>query len=168
MNIEAGKYYRMRSGGAVRIETETDLGYRVDGIGTWFKGGSFSVVMQSPLDLVAEITESEYNRIVAGEAYTSAVLDTAETALGKMSDEIATLKAENARLTGEVNRLSENTAFDRISERVRQDERRFDAAKSAMMGIRANDRSFGMDAEDVAVRAVELADALLKALGETK
>jgi cell division septum initiation protein DivIVA len=170
LQIEVGKFYRMRCGGAVRIvEVERNLIYAEFDEMTWFKYGEFALNRKEhPFDLTEEITEAEYNRIIAGDAYTSAILDTAETAIGKMHEDIKALKAENARLTGEVNRLSENTAFDRISEKVRQDNRRFEAAKSAMQGILSNTDFSDLTERQIVDLAIIHANELLETLEEAK
>jgi hypothetical protein len=171
MNIEVGKFYRLRCGGAVRIvEVERNLIYAEFDEMTWFKYGEFALNRKEhPFDLIAEITEAEYNRIIAGEAGGSfEYFKTLKAENNLRIKQTEYLTAENARLTSEVNRLSENTAFDRISERFRQDERRFEAAKSAMMGILATPNRLSITYERTAIDAIEYADALLKALEESK
>jgi cell division septum initiation protein DivIVA len=103
------------------------------------------------------------------ESKVSAILDSAETALGKMHEEIKALKAENARLMAELEELKEPELFTSASLQFRVNERRFEAAKSAMMGFVSNHEfTKEVKAEEVIPLAVEFADALLKALEETK
>jgi len=92
--------------------------------------------------------------------------------------EIDELKAENARLTGDVNRLNatNQNLVDHIKEI--QDERRFEAAKSAMMGMLSNPeymrqlslkyRNKNEAMECAGITAKEYADALLNELEKTK
>jgi predicted nucleic acid-binding Zn-ribbon protein len=149
MKIEVGGFYRLRCGGAVKIDRIDDQrGYCYFDHNdryyqsSWSYPSGYCVLGEdnNPFDLVSEITEAEYNRIVSGaiteidrtrflssviddqneqiselesqidslqaslvelaktkgteapDAHTSAILDTAETAMGKMSDEIEELK----------------------------------------------------------------------------
>ena len=68
MKIEAGKYYRMRCGGAVKIEQEiANVPYPFHAEnGCWTKEGKSVASSESMFDLVSEITEAEYNAIVGG------------------------------------------------------------------------------------------------------
>jgi hypothetical protein len=153
VKIESGKYYRMRCGGAVQIHPNCKIipgyaenvfhakaqnGLRMHGQVSYYVDGRCTRSKSTILDLIAEITEAEYNRIVNGEAFESAV----------------------------------------------SDERRFEAAKSAMQGLNANSLMIkgieemlknnaeefqGYEVKDIiALMAVNSADALLKALEASK
>jgi hypothetical protein len=154
MNIEVGKFYRLRCGGAVRIERISKIGLAETYYTAWNLDGSWDdQESPSPIDLIAEITEAEYNRIIAGEA--GGNLKQVEA----LQDEINALKRT----------LSEMCETNLKAFEKQQDERRFEAAKSAIQGMLANGASWDVAAQIVnAKRAVDQADALLKAWEESK
>lgn len=195
MNIEAGKYYRMRCGGAVRIDKiEHEIAYGEDEEMTWILNGKFTyVTLPHPFDLIAEITEVEYNRIISGEPSgnseqlealkadgfkalfedearkNEALRKEGQNLLKQQADlyvKIEDLQSENTRLQAQIDRLTGDDAFDRILKRSDREQRRFEAAKAAMQGILAGGwRVYDLDTK---IFAVKHADALLEALEETK
>lgn len=149
MNIEVGKFYRMRCGGAVRIESiNQDHAYGNGLYDVWHLNGEWIREYNSTFDLIAEISESEYNRIIAGEA-------------GGSSKQVEALQDEVNALKRTLSEMYETNlkAFEK-----QQDERRFEAAKSAMNGICANQNNKTLEYEEVVKASVKFADALLKAL----
>jgi hypothetical protein len=197
MKIEVGKCYRMRNGGAIKIERLDGVWFLCAPMG-WVKSGrSISDFYDAPFDLVSEITEAEYNRIVSGEAsnkleidacnyslniankridnliqdlaiersknkeaYKSAVLDTAETALAKMSEEIDALKKQLA----ETIRMYQGA---QIQVEEMWSDRRERIATAAMQGMIGN-ATGSQWVENLVSDSVKVADALIKALEEGK
>jgi hypothetical protein len=165
MEIKVGSYYRMRCGGAVRIKVvDPRLVYGEEDEMVWLLNGGFAFEKASHLfDLVSEITEAEYNRIIAGETFSEKLLSQQAISL---HSELEALKAENARLTEELEELKEPELFASASLQFRANERRFEAAKSAMMGLSANPHINLVDLtpEQLAHLSVIQGTALLKAL----
>ncbi len=185
MNIEAGKFYLMRCRGAVKID-------EVDESATtgphsflyadycWYRGGVAFPNETHPFDLVAEITEAEYNRIVSGEqAGNSEQVD-----ITKLQQTILDLEERlefargfkklfetevniNDKLKAENEKLTRALQMKNRPDNQQREQRRFEAAKAAMQGMLSNaDLDVLQDTEWIAKHAVAHADALLKALGE--
>ena len=96
MKIKIGRFYRMRCGGAVKISrTHDNTVHTDDQYLYWTPQGKWAHMKNSPLDLVAEITEAEYNRIISGSS--QGILD--NSAFDTITDisteaEVNELKAE--------------------------------------------------------------------------
>jgi len=169
MKLEVGKPYRMRCGGAVRIDGELSGIFHVDNRG-WLPDGRYWLSDNyTVFDLVAEISEADYNRIISGSS--SEIPDELEEERRKWNSLLDTAEAQIEVLINTA-RVWENVANELGAkldvataeiDRLKND-RRERISTAAMLGLIAGDVNRDWEFEAITEFAVKHAYSLIKAL----